>query len=185
LHSIIHPLNYYRTPCTGQLVIDKAAATRFIKNAIAQANDTISTNASNSGPATTSTSTSTTRPHIGDQSGNGKNVRVPAKMTEKMLEREKYHEALREEAQLASDDDGEPLEIIDNDDGDEEEEKDEGKANAALLTPPGIHIPPIPGDPPPFSAAAAAEKRRRPPVDPFAGSCGFSSAHVSLADLLL
>lgn len=163
----IHPLNYDLTLRTGQLAIDKAAATRFIKNAIAQANDTVSTNPSNPGRATTSTSASATRPHIGDESGNRKNLRIPAKMTEKMLEREKYHEALREEAQLASDDDGEPLDIIDNDDGDGEEERDEGKA---FHVPPGIHIPPIPGVPPPLSVAAAVKKRRRAPVDPFAGS---------------
>jgi hypothetical protein len=88
-------------------------------------------------------------------------------MTEKMLEREKYHEALREEAQLVSDGDGEPLDIIDNDDGDEEEENDEGKANAVLAFP-----LPIPRLPPPFSVAAAVKRRRRPPVDPFAGLCG-------------
>jgi hypothetical protein len=80
-----------------------------------------------------------------------------------MLEREKYHEALREEAQLASDDDGEHLEIIDNDEGDEVEERDEGKANAAHMASPI----PIPDVPPP--STAAARKRRRPPIDPFAG----------------
>jgi hypothetical protein len=86
---IIHPLNYYRTPRTGQLVIDKAAATRFIKNAIAQANDTISTNASDPGPGPSTTSHSHT--HFGDESGNGNandkahDVRAPAKITEKML----------------------------------------------------------------------------------------------------
>jgi len=92
-------------------------------------------------------------------------------MTEKMLERKKYHEALREEAQLASDEDGEHLEIIDNDDGGEEVEKDEGKANAAVASP-----IPIPEVPPPSSAAA--RKRRRPPIDPFAGLCGSHFVHV-------
>jgi hypothetical protein len=80
-----------------------------------------------------------------------------------MLEREKYHEALREEAQLTSDEDGEHLKIID--DGDEEEEKDEGKANATVASP-----IPMPDVPPPSSVAAG--KRRRPTVDPFAGLCG-------------
>ncbi|KAF8506818.1 hypothetical protein F5888DRAFT_1645560 [Russula emetica] len=153
-------------PAKRQLAIDKAAATRFIKNAIAQANDTRPANASNTDPATT------THTHFGDESGNGKtndkahDVPVPAKITEKMLEREKYHEALREETQLASDEDGEHLEIIDNDDGDEEEERDEGKANATVASP-----IPIPDDVPPPSSAAA-RKRRRPPIDPFAGLCG-------------
>jgi hypothetical protein len=170
LYPIIHPLNYYRT---GQLAIDKAAATRFIKNAIAQANNTIPTNASNTGPGPATT----THPHIGDESGNGNandktnDARFPTKITEKMLEREKYLEALREEAQLASDEDEEHLEIIDNDDGDEhdgdeQEEKDEGKANAAAVASP-IPIPEV--SPPP---SAGTRKRRRPAIDPFAGLCG-------------
>jgi exosome complex protein LRP1 len=169
LYPIIHPLNHYRTPCTGQLVIDKVAATRFIKNAIAQANDTTRTNASDTGPAPATT----THPHIGDESGNAnasdkaRDVRFPTKITEKMLDREKYHEALREEAQLASDEDGEGLEIIDNDDGNGEEEKEVGKVNAAVASP-----TPIPDVPPPPSAAA--RKRRRPAIDPFAGLCGSS-----------
>lgn len=157
-------------PAKRQLTIDKAAATRFIKNAIAQTNDTTRANASNtgSGPATAAT---TTHPHFDDESGNANandeahDVRVPArKITEKMLEREKYHEALREEAQLPSDGDEEHLEIIDNDGGDEEEEKDEGKgeADAAMASP-----LPIPDVPP--SSSAAVRKRRRPSIDPFAG----------------
>lgn len=84
-------------------------------------------------------------------------------MTEKMLEREKYHEALREEAQLETDEDGEDLEVIDNDDGDEEE-KEEGKTNAAVASP--IPIPDVP------PTSADVRKRRRPAIDPFAGLCG-------------
>jgi hypothetical protein len=137
-------------------VIDKAAATRFIKNAIAQVKDTIPPNVS--GPSTS------THIHPGDEDvkGDGKaqHVRVPAKQTEKMLEREKYHEALREEALLASEDD-EPLEIIDNDEV--AEDKDEGKASAVDS--------PMPDVPPPSSTAAG--KRGRPPIDPFAGLCGY------------
>jgi hypothetical protein len=74
-----------------------------------------------------------------------------------MLEREKYHEALREEALQASEED-EPLEII-NDDDDEE---DEGKANA--LDSPMPDVPP---------SSTAAGKRGRPPIDPFAGLSGY------------
>jgi hypothetical protein len=74
-----------------------------------------------------------------------------------MLEREKYHEALREEALLENDDD-EHLEVIDNNDGEEGEEK----ANPVVDSPMS--------DVPPSSTAAG--KRRRPPIDPFAGLCG-------------
>jgi hypothetical protein len=79
-----------------------------------------------------------------------------------MLEREKYHEALREEALQASEEDGdEHLKIIDDDD--DEEEENEGKANA-------VGSPGIPDVPSPSSTAAG--KRRRAPIDPFAGLCG-------------
>ncbi|KAI0001734.1 hypothetical protein BJV77DRAFT_1063138 [Russula vinacea] len=133
------------------LAIDKAAATRFIKNAIAQAKDTIPTKTV-SGPAAA---------HIRSSDEDGKApphvVRVPMKQTEKMLEREKYHEALREEALQASEGDGdEHLEVIDNDDDDEE---NEGKANAVGSPIPDV-LPPSP---------IAAGKRRRAPIDPFAG----------------
>ena len=95
-----------------------------------------------------------------------------------MLEREKYLEALREEAQLASDEDGEDLEIINNDGGDEEEENEEGKSNAPVASP-----TPIPDVPPPTSAAA--RKRRRPAIDPFAGSYGSSHYFMFLFRLTI
>lgn len=140
------------TTHAGQLAIDKAAATRFIKNAISQIKDTTPTNVSGSA----ATATTHTHIHLSDRDGDSKanDVRAPAKLTEKMLEREKYHEALREEALLASEED-EGLEIVDNN-GD-----DEGKANAV-----GSPI----SDVPPASSSTSAGKRRRPPVDPFAGS---------------
>jgi hypothetical protein len=86
---IIHPLNYYCTPHAGQLIINKAAAMCFIKNAIAQANNTISTNASDPGPGPSTTSHS--HIHFGNESGNGNannkahDIHAPAKITEKML----------------------------------------------------------------------------------------------------
>ena len=142
------------TTHAGQLAIDKAAATRFIKNAISQIKDTTPTNVS--GSAAAAATTTHTHIHLSDRDGDSKanDVRAPAKLTEKMLEREKYHEALREEALLSSEED-EGLEIVDNN-GD-----DEGKANAV-----GSPI----SDVPPASSSTSAGKRRRPPVDPFAGS---------------
>ena len=125
-------------------------------NAISQAKDTIPTPAS--GPS------GTTHLRSSDEDGDGgkaqtHDVRAPAKQTEKMLEREKYHEALREEALLANEDDDEQLEIIDNVDG----EEGEGKANAV-----GPFVPDVSP-----SSSTAAGKRRRPPIDPFAGLCEF------------
>jgi hypothetical protein len=115
-----------------------------------------------------------------------------------MLEREKYHEALREEA-LESDDGGD-LEVIDDaedEPSDEPEvgrtppdedaspplrqskldavskEKGKGKGKAKADGTP----PPILGDPP---SETTTGKRKRPPMDPFAGLCPFSPPQFSL-----
>ena len=148
---VLNSVRSNRRPHTGQLAIDKAAASRFIKNAIAQAKDTIPTSVS--GP-------SHVRPI--DEDGDGKarahDVLVPAKQTEKMLEREKYHEALREEALLETDDD-DHLEVIDNNDG------EEGKGKPNPVDSPMSDVPP--------PSSTAVGKQRRPPIDPFAGLCGF------------
>ena len=88
-----------------------------------------------------------------------------------MLEREKYHEALQEEAQQPSDADSldrELLEMIDNNDIDEEKDKDKGKANATMAFP--IRIPDVP------SPSSAATGKRRRPMDPFSGLCGSISS---------
>ena len=170
---------------TGQLAIDKVAATRFIKHAIAQVKDTTPNNVP--GPS------AHVRPNDNNNDTGGgaasRNVRVPLKVTEKMLEREKYYEALREE-DLASDDDG-GLEVIDDEedgpsngteagrtpseedafpplresksDATSSKEKGKGKAKAVVD---GTSTP-LPDDPPP--SETNAEKRRRPPMDPFAG----------------
>ena len=176
---------------TGQLAIDKVAASRFIKHAIAQAKDTR--------PITVSSPT-THIPSNDNDNDNGdsgaaataRDVRLPVKMTEKMLEREKYHEALREEAQAS--DDGGDLEVFDGEDEPSDEagrtpppeedasshaplqatsseldvtgkQKGKGKAKAVAGGTP-IHDVPPPSE-------TAAGKRRRPPVDPFAGLCLF------------
>jgi len=165
--------------------VDKAAATRFIKHAIAQAKDTAPTT-SVPGPSTAS--------HIrfddGDNHNGGSSSSgaahgasvVPAKMTAKMLEREKYHKALQEEDGQQAGEGGEEevLEVFDEQEPDvahrlPSEEgasphqvtefeaaagkgKGKAKAKAAVpLTPDDSH------------SEATAGKRRRPPVDPFAG----------------
>jgi len=177
-------------PAKRQLAIDKVAASRFIKHAIAQAKDTR--------PIAVSSSPTTHVPSNDNGNDNGASgsaaatahdVRVPViKVTEKMLERAKYHEALREEAQAS--DDGGDLEVFDGEDEPSDEagrtppeedasshsplqatsselgaagkQKGKGKAKAVAGGTP-IH-----DDVPPRSETAAG-KRRRPPVDPFAG----------------
>lgn len=109
-----------------------------------------------------------------------------------MLEREKYHEALREEAQASGDDDGGgDLEVFDGEDEPSDEAgrtppeeadassysplqasssdldaagKQKGKGKAKAVAP--MHDVPPPSE-------TAAGKRRRPPVDPFAGFVPF------------
>lgn len=174
---------------TGQLAIDKVAASRFIKHAIAQAKDTR--------PITVSSPTTHIRSNDNDNDNDGSgaatahDVRVPVKVTEKMAEREKYHEALREEAQAS--DDGRDLEVFDGEDEPSDEarrtppeedapsysplqassseldaagkQKGKGKGKAVASSTP-IHAIPPPSE-------TASGKRRRPPVDPFAGLCHF------------
>lgn len=188
---------------TGQLAIDKVAASRFIKHAIAQAKDTR--------PIAVSSSPTTHVPSNDNDNDNGgsgaaattHDVRVPViKVTEKMLERAKYHEVLREEVQAS--DDGGDLEVFDGEDEPSDEagrpppeedvsphsplqatsseldaagkQKGKGKAKAVAGGTP-IH-----DDVPPPSGTAAG-KRRRPPVDPFAGLCPFFSLPSSFGYL--
>jgi hypothetical protein len=115
---------------------------------------------------------------------------MPAKVTAKMLEREKYHKALQEEdGQQACEDEEEVLEVFDEQELDvadrrpSEEDasphqvtefevaagkgKGKAKAKAAVpLTPDDSH------------SEATAGKRRRPPMDPFAGLLQLPLAHV-------
>ena len=129
---------------TGTAQVDKAAATRFIKHAIAQVK--------------------VGRPpgqDEGQASGSGSSdARVPVKITSKMREREEYQQRLREEP---SDEEEDELEVFDDDvpDGEQsgaasssENKKDKGKARARDADDTG----PVSG-----------QKRRRPPMDPFAG----------------
>ncbi|KAI0257250.1 hypothetical protein BJV78DRAFT_1150209 [Lactifluus subvellereus] len=150
-------------PAKRQLAIDRVAATRFIKHAIAQAKDAPLNNGS--GP-----------------------VRAPVKVTEKMLEREQYFEALREEDALAGEEEeleGGGLEVIEGEEpdgrlsddasprpcqaseseleaGDRGKGKGKGKAKAV-----DVPITSAPDAPP--SDIKIPGKRRRPATDPFAG----------------
>ena len=190
-YLIISPLNRHHT---GQVAIDRAAATRFIKHAIAQAKDAPPNNSSGPSPGPS------THVRPSNDSDTASAVRAPIKMTEKMLEREQYHEALREEDALADEEEleGGGLEVIDGeerDDGPSESDdvsphpnqateseleatadKDKGKGKAKAVDAPIIIS--APDDAPP-SDTKIPGKRRRPAIDPFAGSCIASLAHIS------
>jgi len=127
-------------PPTRRVEVDKEAAGRFIKHAIAQA---VSTPTVNAHPSIPLPSTSTS---------------VPAKTTTKMAARAQYEAALkraREEEQGGEEQ--EELEVYDEPQPDSDSNS-EGPITIASssLTEVG-------------SVASTSLKRRRPPVDPFAG----------------
>lgn len=139
-------------PAKRQFAIDRAAANRFIKHAIAQAKNTPPTPTSDSGPTTGSRV-----PFSAD--GPADTVPVPVKVTEKMLEREQYQQALREEEEC--EEESGDLEMID---GEEVADKDDspGRASGVPLAAKGkSRVPP---------SETNIGMRGRPPIDPFAGS---------------
>ncbi len=153
-------LNHHHT---GQFAIDRAAATRFIKHAIAQAKDIPPTPTPDSGP--------TTRvPFNADSTADTVPVPVPVKVTEKMLEREQYQRALREEE--CEEESGGDLEVIDGEEAGDDDEPSEddspGQASGMPLAAKGKSRVP---------SETSIGKRRRPPIDPFAGLRIFTRSH--------
>ena len=136
----------------GTLAVDKAAAGRFIKHAISQARAAPTPPAP--GPST----------HLRfDDDGTPHDVRVPLKVTEKMLAREQYLQELKEaddtdemEEDLELYDEEVP-EVVSSAGGDT---KGKGKAQASPSTTPEADA----------SRPASERKRRRPVIDPFAGT---------------
>ncbi|KAH9004140.1 hypothetical protein EDB86DRAFT_3062472 [Lactarius hatsudake] len=128
-------------PAKRQFAIDRAAATRFIKHAIAQAKDAPPTPTPESGPST--------RVPLDTE---GTADTVPAKVTEKMLERERYQRALREEER----EEGQWWWGLGTEEDDEQQSEDEA-------------VPPAAKGKSRASPETSTGKRRRPPIDPFAG----------------
>ena len=129
---------------TGRTEVDKSAATRFIKHAIAQAQqpaqealtDERKSEAGPSKPPTT----------------------VPVHVTEKMRERKKYLEELREQDE---NDDEEPLlEVIDDDKNENVQSQQEAE-NASTEA---------------IKTSTAGSKKRRKAMDPFACECHLFNA---------
>jgi exosome complex protein LRP1 len=133
--------------------IDKAAATRFIKHAIAQA-QWKKTAAEESQDA-----------NDDDSDGQNKRApspRIPVKVTQKMRQREAYEKEMKErDAMESSDDelevfDGENKDIVDNTRMDVDIDRNlKGKGKEVAPTTEGL--------------PSSKNKRRRPPIDPFAG----------------
>lgn len=156
------------TPVSGATTVDKAAANRFIKHAIAQVKAQRSPG-DDEGPSNIRFS-------------EGGDVRIPIKVTSKMEARAQYQKEL---AELGSEEE-EGLEVIEDADDTEKDEpsdasrpdngkgsgkgKGKGKAKAVDV------------DVQEASATTSGRKRRRPQADPFAGMSAaqvIASLHVS------
>ncbi|KAI0308104.1 hypothetical protein B0F90DRAFT_1680184 [Multifurca ochricompacta] len=156
-------------PVKRQLAIDRAAATRFIKHAIAQAKDTTPGNGIGSGPTT----------HLRFEANEATHpVHVPVKATTKMLEREQYRETLREEP---SEEGSNDLAVIDSDESEDADgsfgspgqvsgfKAGKGKAKSMGSSARDVST---------STSETWAEKRRRPPIDPFSGLHGFIKSYL-------
>lgn len=133
-------------PPTKRAEIDKAAAGRFIKNAITQA--------ASSKPQAKDSASTTPEPSTSSS------LRVPVKVTSKMLERQQYEKELTQQDEEGSEE--EELTVF--------EDNVTGMAvDSSVITGPtkgkGREVPSAIQEPIPQPSG----KRKRPPVDPFAG----------------
>lgn len=150
---------------TGQFAIDRAAATRFIKHAIAQAKDIPPASTSDSGPTTAHVTLNADR--------TADTVPAPVKVTEKMLEREQYQRALREEEHM--EEECEDLKVIDGEEDDDGERSSDNyprqleASGVPLATKGKSRVP----------SETSSGKRRRQHIDPFAGLRTFAQSHCS------
>ncbi|KAM5532258.1 hypothetical protein V8D89_014097 [Ganoderma adspersum] len=162
-------------PEKRKTAVDRGAANRFIKHAIAQAKGQPQPRTPGEAPAQSDGARPPAHTHIRfDENGNAPSgssssassstpaMQIPVKVTSKMLARAEYQKKLAEEdASSNDDDDGDGLDVIDGESEDDPEPervsskaKGKGKAKATseeAATPGG------------------AKKRRRPAPDPFAG----------------
>lgn len=148
---------------TGATQVDKAAANRFIKHAISQAQ--IDADAAGvSYPPKVSTISSTISVATSSSTAgpsNSATVHVPMKVTSKMLEREEWQKRVDE----AGSEEQEELEGWEG--ANEEKAKPDIKGKGKLVATPSIEEVENPGN-----------KRRRPAIDPFAASGAFSSLRL-------
>ena len=160
----------------GKTAVDRAAANRFIKHAIAQAKGQPQPRTPGEAPAQSDGARPSAHTHIRfDENGNAPSgpsssassstpaTQIPVKVTSKMLARAEYQKKLAEEdASSNDDDDGDGLDVIDGESEDDPEpepviSKARGKGKAKATSEEAA----TPSD---------SKKRRRPVPDPFAGS---------------
>ncbi|GLB43492.1 putative sas10/Utp3/C1D family protein [Lyophyllum shimeji] len=131
-------------PPTKRTEIDKDAAQRFIKHSITQATH---------GKTPADETPEPTEPPS--------SIRVQAKITSKMLERQLYEKRLKE--QDARENEEEVLEVYDG--AEEDMDVDVGVAKSQKAKGKAKEVPPTED----ASTSKGSDKRRRPAVDPFAG----------------
>lgn len=158
----------------GKTAIDRAAANRFIKHAIAQAKGQPQQRTPGEAPAQSDGAPAHTHIRF-DENGNAPSgsssastssstpvTQIPVKVTSKMLARAEYQKKLAEGDASSDGDDADGLAVIDGESESEGEAQSErmslkakGKAKATNKE---------------GASPSGAKKRRRPASDPFAGS---------------
>ena len=152
---------------TGQFAIDRAAATRFIKHAIAQAKDIPPASTSDSGPTTAHVTFNADR--------TADTVPVPVKVTEKMLEREQYQRALREEER--EEEECEDLKVIDGEEENDDDDERSSDNSPRQLELEASGVPLAAKGKSRVPSETSSGKRRRQYIDPFAGLRTFAQSH--------
>lgn len=133
---------------TGKLGIDKAAAGRFIKHAIAQAKNTqLVDESSDAVPAASSSSS---------------NERVPVRVTSKMMARTEYEQELKEVGSEQEED----LEVFDEEAADEDEDEEARDTDGPPEDTGSIGLDKGKGR---ASEEVSSSRRKRARVDPFSG----------------
>ncbi|KAF4611915.1 hypothetical protein D9613_004188 [Agrocybe pediades] len=157
IRQYFEKINHAENPPAKKTEIDKAAASRFIKHAIAQSQSQWKKTAAEEAQDADNDSSS---------KASGSNARVPVKQTQKMIDRAAYEQELK--SRRADEDEEDDLEVfegggdenaMDVDDSPSTNEKGKGKE-------PSTSTPEV------EYATANKYKRRRAPVDPFAGYDG-------------
>jgi hypothetical protein len=156
LPPLIHVIPFFSSERTE---IDKAAATRFIKHAIAQAQWKKTAAEADDDEDDNNVTSDNTVTH---QAVPSSSSHIPVKMTSKMVQRAAYEKDIKEQDAMDSDED--ELEVFEGDElptRTESKQDIKGKGKRKESTPPAIidedtHI--------------SLNKRRRPVVDPFAGT---------------
>ncbi|KAF8910068.1 hypothetical protein CPB84DRAFT_1764539, partial [Gymnopilus junonius] len=152
IRGYFEKINNAENPPAKRAEIDKEAATRFIKHAIAQAKwkKTPAEEAQEEGQGQSSTAAPSS---------------IPVKVTQKMLDRAAYEKELKAQDAMEDEEDG-TLEVYNEEDEDNGMQMDVGPDSTRVDSSPTKGKAKETTEP---ITSADSKKRRRPGVDPFAG----------------